>query len=149
MNHRLRALFGTTDADNGVYGSDSPSSAERDIALFFDDASRYPEGVKKGASHPRLISHELEYKSAKNSARASVSSAQKASTKEGTKTLAIVKPDAYSADHLQEIVDIILEHGFTIVDEKEDKWSLEKAEEFYKEHNGKPFFKDLTEWMSR
>lgn len=95
-----------------------------------------------------MISHELEYK---NSRRASVAS-QSAPTKaksEVTKTFAIIKPDAYGAGKKDEIVDAILAHGFTISEEKEDTWSLEKAKEFYKEHDGKPFFEDLTAWMSR
>jgi len=33
----LRAVFGTNDQQNGVHGSDSSASAEREIRFFFPD----------------------------------------------------------------------------------------------------------------
>jgi nucleoside diphosphate kinase len=144
--HRLRAQFGTTDANNGLHGSDSPSSAEREIALFFaSEVSPFPEGVQRSPSHPRLISHESEYR---NSTSSRKSTAVPKDT-EVTSTLAIIKPDAYGDGKKDEIVTLIKSHGFTILGEKEDQWSLEKAQAFYKEHEGKPFYDTLTAWMSR
>jgi nucleoside diphosphate kinase len=145
FNYRLRAQFGVTDANNGLHGSDSPSSAEKEIALFFtSEVSPFPEGVQRTPSHPRLISHEREFRNSSASAKQTPS----APVTEVTSTLAIIKPDAYGAGKKDDIVRLIKEHGFTILGEKEDMWSVEKAKEFYKEHEGKPFYDTLTEWMS-
>jgi hypothetical protein len=65
------------------------------------------------------------------------------------RTLALIKPDAYSAGHTEAIKASILEAGFRIVREKEIQFSLAQAQEFYAEHQGRPFFDDLTTWMSR
>ncbi|ORX98144.1 nucleoside-diphosphate kinase [Basidiobolus meristosporus CBS 931.73] len=64
------------------------------------------------------------------------------------KTLALVKPDAYSAGHLEEIKKRIEADGFKIVQEKEVKGTKSQMEEFYQEHKGRPFFEGLTTWMS-
>ncbi|KAK9720076.1 hypothetical protein K7432_004369 [Basidiobolus ranarum] len=64
------------------------------------------------------------------------------------KTLALVKPDAYSTGHLDDIKKRIEAEGFKIVQEKEVKGTKSQIEEFYKEHEGRPFFESLTTWMS-
>jgi nucleoside diphosphate kinase len=64
-------------------------------------------------------------------------------------TLAIIKPDAYASGNKDKILDIIKSNGFKLVKEKELQMSFNQAQEFYKEHNGKPFFEELTVWMSR
>ncbi|KAI8844946.1 nucleoside diphosphate kinase [Chytridium lagenaria] len=114
----IRALFGTDGSQNAVHGSDSPASAAREINVIFGDT-------------------------------VSVSSDHIAPAKEIKKerTLALIKPDAYPAKK-DEIVQSILDDQFTIVQESEVTFSKEQAEEFYKEHLGKPFYEELTSWMS-
>lgn len=63
-------------------------------------------------------------------------------------TLATIKPDALE-EHRDEIMERIQAAGFTISQIKETNLSQEVAEEFYKEHKGKPFFDQLTNYMCR
>jgi hypothetical protein len=65
------------------------------------------------------------------------------------RTLALIKPDAYSAGKKEDIIALIEARGFRIVEQKEVHRTKEEAETFYEEHRGKPFFDDLTTWMSR
>ncbi|KAH9252810.1 hypothetical protein BASA81_009215 [Batrachochytrium salamandrivorans] len=62
-------------------------------------------------------------------------------------TLALIKPDAYP-DKRDAILARIREDGFVLVKEAEVVLSLEKAQEFYREHQGKPFYETLVSWMS-
>ncbi|KAL1923750.1 uncharacterized protein VTP21DRAFT_8730 [Calcarisporiella thermophila] len=64
------------------------------------------------------------------------------------RTLALIKPDAYSVGRKDEILKMIKENGFEIVSEKELTLTLEQTREFYKEHEGKAFYETLTTWMS-
>lgn len=66
-----------------------------------------------------------------------------------SRTLALIKPDAMQANHKDEIIQKIKENGFSIIQEQQLQLSKEKAGSFYKEHEGKPFYQDLTSWMSR
>nr|XP_015214595.1 PREDICTED: thioredoxin domain-containing protein 3 homolog isoform X1 [Lepisosteus oculatus]XP_015214596.1 PREDICTED: thioredoxin domain-containing protein 3 homolog isoform X1 [Lepisosteus oculatus] len=63
-------------------------------------------------------------------------------------TLAVIKPDALN-EHKDEILGKIQEECFTISQMKETMLSKEMAEEFYKEHRGKPFFEQLVDFMCR
>ncbi|KAI9348519.1 nucleoside diphosphate kinase [Obelidium mucronatum] len=63
------------------------------------------------------------------------------------RTLALLKPDVYP-DHKDKIMAKIKAEGFTIVGEKEVVLDKGRADEFYREQQGKPFFEDLTNWMS-
>jgi len=65
-----------------------------------------------------------------------------------TTTLALIKPDAFGAGKKDEIVQIIKNNGFNILAAKEYKMTTDIAKEFYKEHEGKPFYAELTSWMS-
>ena len=65
-----------------------------------------------------------------------------------TRTLAIIKPDAVASGHTGKITDRITHEGFTILRSKEIKMSLAQAEGFYEIHRGKPFYKELTHFMS-
>ncbi|KAI8148477.1 non-metastatic cell 5, partial [Fennellomyces sp. T-0311] len=62
------------------------------------------------------------------------------------RTLAIIKPDAVNKK--ADIVSKIKSAGFVIVQDREIHLSLEQARLFYREHEGKPFYNDLTYWMS-
>ncbi|XP_029462049.1 thioredoxin domain-containing protein 6 [Rhinatrema bivittatum] len=61
-------------------------------------------------------------------------------------TLATIKPDAL-AEHQDEILEKIQSAGFTISQVKETCLNRDMAEEFYKEHRGKPFFEQLVNYM--
>jgi nucleoside diphosphate kinase len=65
------------------------------------------------------------------------------------KTLALIKPDAYSNGKKDEILNLIEKDGFKIIKQSEIRMSLFQAREFYKEHDGKPFYETLTTWMCR
>ncbi|XP_075685847.1 thioredoxin domain-containing protein 6 isoform X2 [Rhinoderma darwinii] len=64
------------------------------------------------------------------------------------RTLAAIKPDALE-EHRDEIMERIQAAGFTVSHIKETNLNQEVAEEFYKEHKGKPFFDQLTNYMCR
>lgn len=66
----------------------------------------------------------------------------------GEKTLAIIKPDAVSRNLQGEILSRIHKAGFKIVAIKSVRLSKSEAEGFYAVHRARPFFKDLTEFMS-
>jgi nucleoside-diphosphate kinase len=63
-------------------------------------------------------------------------------------TLAIVKPDAVAAGHLGGILDRILKEGFRIAGLKMLRLSQGQAEGFYAVHRQRPFFADLTRFMT-
>merc|ERR1712142_1050208 len=62
------------------------------------------------------------------------------------RTLAIVKPDAMNK--VNEIEDIILRNGFSILQKRKVHLSPEQASDFYVEHYGKMFFPSLVAYMS-
>ncbi|XP_048454661.1 thioredoxin domain-containing protein 6-like [Rhincodon typus] len=62
-------------------------------------------------------------------------------------TLAAIKPDTLE-EHRDEIIQKIKQAGFIISHMDEKTLSREMAEEFYKEHKGKPFFEQLVDYMS-
>lgn len=66
----------------------------------------------------------------------------------GNKTFTMVKPGAVKNRHIGAIFNMIEEAGFRISAIKSVRLSREDAEEFYAEHNGRPFFHDLVEFMS-
>ncbi|KAJ3238716.1 Thioredoxin domain-containing protein 3 [Chytriomyces hyalinus] len=105
----IRALFGTDGSLNAVHGSDSTTSADREINLVF--------------------------------------SGEVSSTPSLQTTLALIKPDAYPAQK-NHITNKVKQCKLTILNEKELHMTLGMAQEFYRGHEGKPFFEDLTTWMS-
>jgi nucleoside-diphosphate kinase len=62
--------------------------------------------------------------------------------------LAIIKPDAVSRNLQGEILSRIHKAGFKIVAIKSVRLSKGEAEGFYAVHRERPFFKDLTDFMS-
>ena len=64
------------------------------------------------------------------------------------RTLAIIKPDAVGSNYAGEIIRRTQENGFTIRAMKLVRLSKAEAEGFYEVHRGKPFFEELTEFMS-
>lgn len=61
-------------------------------------------------------------------------------------TLGIIKPDAFASREL--IMERIKKNGFMIKQKKEMNLTKERAEQFYVEHKDKPFYSDLTTYMS-
>ncbi|KAI8823655.1 nucleoside diphosphate kinase, partial [Fimicolochytrium jonesii] len=64
------------------------------------------------------------------------------------KTLALLKPDVSRSAHKDEIIQLINQSGLKIADEKVLTFTADKAKEFYREHEGKPFFDGLVQWMT-
>ena len=64
------------------------------------------------------------------------------------RTFTMIKPGAVKAGHIGAILKQINGAGFKIVAMKYTKLSLEKAGEFYAVHKERPFFGELTEFMS-
>ena len=63
-------------------------------------------------------------------------------------TLSIIKPDAVAKGHVDEICKRLEDAGLNIIDKKILHLDQEKAEGFYIEHKGKPFFADLIAFMT-
>ena len=63
-------------------------------------------------------------------------------------TLSIIKPDAVAKGHVDEICRRLEESGLSIVDKQSLHLDEQKAEGFYAEHKGKPFFEDLIKFMT-
>ena len=66
----------------------------------------------------------------------------------GTKTFAIIKPDAVEAGNTGKIYDRIIKAGFQIISAKLLKLTVDQAEEFYAVHSEKPFYNDLINFMT-
>ena len=64
------------------------------------------------------------------------------------RTLAIIKPDAMARGLLGEILARIHQAKFQIVAIKSLRLTKAEADGFYAVHCGKPFFQELTEFMS-
>ena len=66
----------------------------------------------------------------------------------GNTTFAIIKPDAVKNNYTGKIYNHILNSGFDILCAKLIKMTRAQAEGFYGIHKDKPFFKELTTFMS-
>ncbi len=64
------------------------------------------------------------------------------------KSLLIIKPDAVKRNLVGKILAQLEEAGFKILDLKMLKIKKEKAQKFYGVHNGKPFYKELVNYIS-
>jgi nucleoside-diphosphate kinase len=74
-----------------------------------------------------------------------------AAESEGAKvqqTLSIIKPDAVEANHVGAIIAKFESAGLHVAAIRMEKLSKEKAEAFYAVHKERPFFNDLTTFMS-
>tara|TARA_Y100001970_G_scaffold159434_1_gene195045 strand:+ start:61 stop:471 length:411 start_codon:yes stop_codon:yes gene_type:complete len=63
-------------------------------------------------------------------------------------TLSIIKPDAVERNLAEEIKNEFKKNGFEIKNEKKIQLAKSDAEQFYKVHETKPFYKDLCEYLS-
>ena len=64
------------------------------------------------------------------------------------RTFAIIKPDAINKGTTGRIYDRILDAKFRILGFKLTRMTLAQAEGFYAVHAGKPFYAELTKFMS-
>lgn len=64
------------------------------------------------------------------------------------RTFAIIKPDAFAAGHAGQILARIYTEGFKVVGLKKLYLSKVEAEGFYAVHSERPFFGELTDFMS-
>ena len=64
------------------------------------------------------------------------------------RTFAIIKPDAFAAGHAGKILARIYTEGFKVVGLKKIFMSKVEAEGFYYVHKERPFFGELTDFMS-
>jgi nucleoside-diphosphate kinase len=64
------------------------------------------------------------------------------------RTFAIIKPDAYKRGLTGEILSRIHKAGFSIIAIKSVSLSKTEAEGFYAVHKARPFFGELTDFMS-
>ena len=64
------------------------------------------------------------------------------------RTFAIIKPDAVKNNSTGKIYNHILISGFTVLSAKLLRMSLEQAQQFYLIHKERPFYNELTEFMS-
>ena len=66
----------------------------------------------------------------------------------GNRTYAMIKPDAIRNGHMGRILDRVLSSGFKILGAKLIRMTKEQAEGFYAVHSDRPFFEELTTFMS-
>jgi nucleoside-diphosphate kinase len=64
------------------------------------------------------------------------------------RTFAIIKPDAVKNNYDGKIIDHIVNNGFEILAAKRIRMTKQQAEGFYAVHEGKPFYEELTTFMS-
>jgi nucleoside-diphosphate kinase len=64
------------------------------------------------------------------------------------RTLSIIKPDATSKNIIGKIIDRFEENGLKVVAGKLIHMDQTKAAGFYAEHEGRPFFPNLVEYMT-
>ncbi len=64
------------------------------------------------------------------------------------RTFSIIKPDAVAKNVIGKITSRFEKAGLRIVASRMERLTIEKAQGFYSEHEGKPFFDSLVTYMS-
>ena len=64
------------------------------------------------------------------------------------RTFAIIKPDAVKNGNTGKVYDRIIQNNFKIISAKLLQMDMSKAEGFYAVHKERPFFKELTSFMT-
>jgi nucleoside-diphosphate kinase len=64
------------------------------------------------------------------------------------RTLFIVKPDAVQRNLVGKILAHVEAEGFRLVEGRFARLTREECQTFYAEHQGKPFFNDLVDYMT-
>ena len=63
-------------------------------------------------------------------------------------TLAILKPDCLRQNDQGKVIQRILDAGYKIIAMRQLRMTKAQAEGFYEVHRGRPFYEDLTAFMS-
>jgi len=63
-------------------------------------------------------------------------------------TFSIIKPDATERNLTGAINAVIEKAGLRIVAQKRVRWTMAQAQKFYEEHKARPFFGELTTFMT-
>jgi nucleoside-diphosphate kinase len=66
----------------------------------------------------------------------------------GTRTLSIIKPDAFNSGKAGKIIAHLEHAGFRIAASRVLHLTTEEAEEFYAVHRGRPFYSSLVTFMT-
>jgi nucleoside-diphosphate kinase len=66
----------------------------------------------------------------------------------GTRTLTIIKPDAFGAGKAGKIIALLEEKGFVLKAARVMHLSTEQAQKFYEVHAARPFYGELVEFMT-
>ena len=64
------------------------------------------------------------------------------------RTFSIIKPDATARNLTGSINAVIEKSGLRIVAQKRVRWTLDQAQKFYEEHKARPFYGELTQFMT-
>lgn len=64
------------------------------------------------------------------------------------KTLSIIKPDAVRRNLIGQILQRFEDNGLRVVAAKMKRMTLQEAQAFYAEHEGRPFYEPLIEYMT-
>ena len=64
------------------------------------------------------------------------------------RTLSIIKPDAVERNLSNEIVNLLKKNNLKILQNKKIHITKEEAADFYKEHQSKPFYDSLCNYLS-
>lgn len=66
----------------------------------------------------------------------------------GTRTLTIIKPDAFGAGKAGRVLTVLEDAGFTVRAARVVQMTQEQAEAFYDVHRERPFFRSLVDFMT-
>jgi nucleoside-diphosphate kinase len=66
----------------------------------------------------------------------------------GSRTLTIIKPDAFGGGKAGDIIAHLEHGGFRVVAARVMRLSTEQAAEFYAVHKGRPFYAELVDFMT-
>lgn len=138
-NYSIRALYGTSIIRNAVHASLNAEKALTEVMNIF------PHTLERGAS---VVLRDSRIGTSTNPYPANHQASVEELHANLERTLAVIKPDAYGTGKKDLIVDRILAEGFKIIKQQEVQFSLSQAQEFYKEHQTKPFYDELIAWMS-
>lgn len=65
------------------------------------------------------------------------------------RSLVLIKPDAVERNLVGEIINVYEKAGLKIIEMKMEHVTLEKAQKHYIEHDGKAYFQELTDYLTR
>lgn len=64
------------------------------------------------------------------------------------RTLSIIKPDTVQAGKIGQVAAMLEQAGLQIVQMRMESITAERAADFYREHQGRPYFDDLVGFMT-